>query len=144
MPSRFSVLAAVAALPVLFFGARPLHAGEAASGLDDVRGVEAFLDQFFREKMAERHVPGAVFVLVKDGRLSLAKGFGYADRERELPVVPDKTAFRVASVSKLFTATAVMQLHERGRLKLDEDVNHYLKKLCPPSLANLPVGGQTE
>ncbi len=139
MPSQFSVLAAVAALPVLFFGARPLHAGEAASGLDDVRGVEAFLDRFFREKMAERHVPGAVFVLVKDGRLTIAKGFGYADRERELPVVPDKTAFRVASVSKLFTATAVMQLHERGRLKLDEDVNHYLKAFQLPEPFATPV-----
>jgi CubicO group peptidase (beta-lactamase class C family) len=121
-----SLLTAVAALPFLLVQAPPLHAGDAAKGLDDVKGVEAFLEQFFREKMAERHVPGAVFVLVKDGRMTLAKGFGYADRERQLPIIPDRTAFRVASVSKVFTATAVMQLYERGQLKLDEDVNRYL------------------
>jgi CubicO group peptidase (beta-lactamase class C family) len=143
MRACFSVFAA-AALPFLLVPARPLHAGDTAKDLDDVKGVEAFLDQFFREKMAERHVPGAVFVLVKDGRRALAKGFGYADRERKLPVIPDQTPFRVASVSKLFTATAVMQLCERGRLKLDEDVNHYLRGFQlrnpfpkPVTLANL-------
>jgi CubicO group peptidase (beta-lactamase class C family) len=127
MSARYSILTAVAVLPLLLACPRPLYAGDAANGLDDLKGVEAFVDQFFREKMAERHVPGAVFVLVKDGRMTLARGFGYADRERKVPVVPDKTAFRVASVSKLFTATAVMQQYERGRLKLDEDVNHYLQ-----------------
>jgi CubicO group peptidase (beta-lactamase class C family) len=144
MPSRVNLLAAVAVLLFLLVPVGRLCAGEAAGDLDDVKGVEAFLDQFFGEKMAERHVPGAVFVLVKDGRITLAKGFGYADRERQLPVVPDQTAFRVASVSKLFTATAVMQLVERGRLRLDEDVNHYLHAFQlrepfpkPLTLANL-------
>jgi CubicO group peptidase (beta-lactamase class C family) len=126
MHARFNFLAVVAALAFLLLGGRPVQAGDAAKGLEDVGGLEEFLDQFFREKMAQRHIPGAVFVLVKDGRTTFAKGFGYADRERKAPVVPDQTVFRVASVSKLFTATAVMQLYERGRLKLDEDVNHYL------------------
>jgi CubicO group peptidase (beta-lactamase class C family) len=125
MRSRFGLCAALAILPLLV-PATPLHAGDPAKDLDDVKGVEGFLDQFFHEKMAERHVPGAVFVLVKDGHTIIAKGYGYADRESRLPVIPDKTTFRVASVSKLFTATAVMQQYERGRLKLDEDVNHYL------------------
>jgi CubicO group peptidase (beta-lactamase class C family) len=144
MPAGFCTLAAVAALPLLLVCARPLHASDAARDLDDVKGVEAFLDHFFEEKMAERHVPGAMFVLVKDGRMTLAKGFGYADRQRRIPVAPDKTAFRVASVSKLFTATAVMQQYERGRLKLDEDVNQYLQSFQlrnpfpkPVTLANL-------
>jgi CubicO group peptidase (beta-lactamase class C family) len=144
MSVRVNVLAALAALPFLLVQARPLHADGVAKDLNDLKGVEGFLDQFFREKMEERHVPGAVFVLVKDGRMAFAKGFGYADREHKLPVVPDKTTFRVASVSKLFTVTAVMQQYERGRLKLDEDVNHYLHALQlrepfpePVTLANL-------
>jgi CubicO group peptidase (beta-lactamase class C family) len=122
----------------------PLCAGDAARDLDDVKGVGAFVDQFFQEKMAQRHVPGAVFILVKDGRMTLTKGYGYADRERKIPVIPDKTVFRVASVSKPFTATAVMQLCERGRLRLDENVNHYLEAFQlsdafpkPVTLANL-------
>jgi CubicO group peptidase (beta-lactamase class C family) len=125
MLAPLRVLAVVAAILLLLPGGT-LYAGHATNDLDDVQGVEAFLDQFFREKMAERHVPGAVFVLVKDGRVTVVKGFGYANREAQLPVVPGQTAFRVASVSKLFTATAVMQLVERGQLRLDEDVNHYL------------------
>src|SRR5262249_23034690 len=144
MSSRFGVRAALAAIHLLLVQALPLYAGEPAKDLDDVKGLEAFLDQFFQEKMAERHVPGAVFVLVKDGRTTFAKGYGYADRERKLPVVPDKTAFRVASVSKLFTAPAVLQQYERGRLKLDDDVQHYLHGFQlrdpfpePVTLANL-------
>jgi CubicO group peptidase (beta-lactamase class C family) len=144
MPARFGVLTAVAALLFLLVPARPLHAGDAANDLDNIQEVEAFLDQFFQDKMTERHVPGAVFVLVKDGRTTLVKGFGYADQDRQIPVVPDQTAFRVASVSKLFTATAVLQLVERGQLRLDEDVNHYLHRFQlrnpfpkPVTLANL-------
>jgi CubicO group peptidase (beta-lactamase class C family) len=106
---------------------QPLHAGETVPGPENAAEVEKFVDQFFHEKMAERHVPGAVFVLVKDGRILLAKGYGYADLERKAPVIPDKTVFQVASVTKLFTATAVMQLCERGQLRLEDDVNRYLK-----------------
>jgi CubicO group peptidase (beta-lactamase class C family) len=143
VPPRFNSGKAAAILSLLLAcGSAPGR--DSNSGPDDSKEVEAFVDQFFQEKMAERHVPGAVFVLVKDGRVVLAKGFGYADRERQTPVVPDMTTFRVASVSKLFTATAVMQLVERGRLNLHEDVNHYLKVFQlrvpfprPVTLANL-------
>jgi CubicO group peptidase (beta-lactamase class C family) len=114
-------------------------AGDAARDLDDAKGVETFVDEFFREKMAERHIPGAVFVLVKDGRTILSKGFGYADHDRKLPVIPDKTAFRVASVSKLFTATAVMQQYERGKLRLNEDINHYLHAFQVPDPFPVPI-----
>jgi CubicO group peptidase (beta-lactamase class C family) len=144
MPARFGVLTALAIVPLFLICPRPLYASDAANDLDNIKGVEAFLDQFFQEKMAERHVPGAVFVLVKDGRMTFAKGFGYADLERKIPVVPDRTVFQVASVSKPFTATAVMQQYERGRLKLDENVNHYLHSFQlrnpfpkPVTLANL-------
>jgi CubicO group peptidase (beta-lactamase class C family) len=49
-----------------------------------------------------------------------------ANLEKKIPVEADKTLFRVASLSKLFTATAAMQLYERGQLDLDADVNKYL------------------
>jgi CubicO group peptidase (beta-lactamase class C family) len=144
MTFRSNLLAALTVLSLLLVRVRPAHAGDAAKDLDDVKGVEAFLDQFFQEKMAERHIPGAVVVLVKDGHTIIAKGYGYADRERQLPVVPDKTTFRIASVAKLFTATAVMQQYERGHLRLNDDVNHYLHGFQlrepfpePVTLANL-------
>ena len=94
----------------------------------DQKDLESFLDKFFAEQMPKYKVPGAVFVMVKDGKVFVAKGFGYADVEKKKPVDPDKTLFRAYSISKSFTATAVMQLVERGELKLDEDVNKYLKR----------------
>ncbi len=94
----------------------------------DRKEMETFLDKFFAEQMPKYQVPGAIFVLVKDGKVFFAKGFGYAAIGKKKTVDPDKTLFRAYSVSKSFTATAVMQLVERGKLKLDEDVNKYLKR----------------
>jgi CubicO group peptidase (beta-lactamase class C family) len=144
MPLRPGFTSAVTAAVLLLACARSGFAADTGPSVNDAKDLEAFADQFFQEKLAERHVPGAVFVVVKDGRIVFAKGFGYAERERQTPVIPDKTTFRVASVSKLFTATAVMQLVEQGRLSLNEDVNHYLKSFQlrepfprPVTLANL-------
>lgn len=96
-------------------------------GVKDPKELESFLDKFFAEQMPKHGVPGAMYVMVKDGKIFLSKGYGYADLEKKIPVVPDKTIIRAYSVSKSFTATAVMQLVESGKLKLDEDVNKYLK-----------------
>ena len=65
--------------------------------------------------------------IVHDQELVWARGFGLADEERTVPAAPD-TVYRIASISKLFTATAVMQLAERGLLSLDGDVNAYLSR----------------
>lgn len=101
-----------------------------ASGLgpNDPRELEAFIDGIFGVVMKEQHIPGAVFVYVKDGAIFLSKGYGCADVEKRTPVLPGRTLFRVASVSKLFTATAVMQLVEQGKLDLGADVNSYLTR----------------
>jgi len=84
----------------------------AASGPGDPEELEAFMDHFFAAQMAELNIPGAAIVVVKDGQIFLAKGYGYADLERQTPVDPARTAFRAGSVSKLFTWTAVMQMVE--------------------------------
>jgi len=95
-------------------------------GPTDPAELESFLDPIFAQQMEELAIPGAVFVLVKDGQILFAKGYGLADVEKGTPVVPDRTLFAVGSVTKLFTATAVMQLVERGSLDLQADVNQYL------------------
>src|SRR3954468_6161893 len=76
-------------------------------------------------------IRGAVVSVVKDGQVLFQKGYGYADVEEKKPVLPDQTLFRPGSVSKLFTATAVMQLVEQGKLDLDRDVNDYLDFALP-------------
>ncbi|HBB34213.1 MAG TPA: serine hydrolase [Cyanobacteria bacterium UBA8803] len=97
-----------------------------ALGLNDPQELKAFVDNFFNKEMSKTHVPGAVISVVKDGKLFFAKGYGYANLEKKILVEADKTLFRVASLSKVFTATAAMQLYERGQLDLDADVNKYL------------------
>ena len=68
--------------------------------------------------MQPRGVPGGALAVVKNGRLVYAQGYGLADRERKTPVAPE-SLFRIASISKPFTAVAVLQLVESGRLALD-------------------------
>jgi N-acyl-D-amino-acid deacylase len=76
--------------------------------------------------MRKHKPPGAALAVSYHGRLVYARGFGHADLENEQPVQP-AALFRIASVSKPFTAAAVMRLVEHGRLKLDERVFPILK-----------------
>ncbi|NET86367.1 MAG: serine hydrolase [Moorea sp. SIO1F2] len=96
--------------------------------LTKFQDIEEFSDNFFVNQMTENNIPGAVFTLVKDDNIIFSKGYGYANLEDKIPVIPNKTLFRVGSVSKLVTSTAVMQLVEQGKLKLHEDINQYLKE----------------
>jgi CubicO group peptidase (beta-lactamase class C family) len=93
--------------------------------------VEAFLDGFMPMQLERENIAGAVVLVVKDGRVFAAKGYGYSDAEKKLPVTVDATLFRPGSISKLFTWTAVMQLVEQGKLDLDKDINGYLDFKIP-------------
>ena len=92
---------------------------------------ETFLDALIPSQLQTRNIAGAVVAIVKDGQVLLQKGYGYADFEAKKPVIADQTLFRPGSISKLFTATAVMQLVEQGKLDLDHDVNEYLDFTIP-------------
>src|SRR5215510_2121543 len=87
---------------------------------------ETFLDALIPSQLRNRNIAGAVVSVVKDGQVLFEKGYGYSDVEEKKPVLPDQTLFRPGSISKLFTATAVMQLVEQGKLDLDRDVSDYL------------------
>lgn len=133
--------ALVALMPLLPCAAQPMKvlASPPHVGPTDPEELEVFLDEFFSRQMEISHIPGAVFVLVKAGEIFLAKGYGYANIEEGRPVVPDQTLFLPGSVGKLFTALAVMQLVERGKLDLDEDVNSYLDDFRLPDTYPKPV-----
>jgi CubicO group peptidase (beta-lactamase class C family) len=98
----------------------------AATTLDAAR-IARDIDPIFADAMATGEIPGAVFLLVQGHDVVLRKAYGYADPARKVPMDADRTAIHIGSVSKIFTATAVLQLVERGRLDLDTDVNRYLK-----------------
>src|ERR1051326_5173151 len=92
---------------------------------------ETFLDALIPSQLRNRNIAGAVVSVVKDGQVLFQKGYGYADVEGKKPVLADQTLFRPGSISKLFTATAVMQLVEQGKLDLGHDVNEYLEYEIP-------------
>jgi CubicO group peptidase (beta-lactamase class C family) len=96
---------------------------------DDLR---AWLDGFVPIAIQQGDIAGAVVVVVKNGETVAQVGYGYSDVAAGKPVDPEHTLFRVGSVSKLFTWTAVMQLVEQGKLDLDTDVNKYLDFQIPP------------
>jgi CubicO group peptidase (beta-lactamase class C family) len=102
-----------------------------ALGPADPAELEAFLDELIGSEMQENHIAGAAVSVAKDGELLLAKGYGYADVENGIPVDAEQTIFRIGSVTKLFTWTAVMQLVEQGKLDLDADINAYLDFRIP-------------
>jgi CubicO group peptidase (beta-lactamase class C family) len=87
---------------------------------------ETLLDALIPSQLQNRNIAGAVVSVVKDAKVLFQKGYGYADVEAKRPVLPDQTLFRPGSISKLFTATAVMQLVEQGKLDLDHDIDDYL------------------
>ncbi len=93
--------------------------------------VGAFLDGILPQQLAREDVAGVVVSVVKDGKVLFAKGYGYSDVEKKVPVSPDTTLFRPGSISKLFTWTSVMQLVEQGKLDLDRDINDYLDFKIP-------------
>jgi CubicO group peptidase (beta-lactamase class C family) len=93
--------------------------------------VDAWLDGYMPYALHTADIPGAVVVVVKDGKFVTSRGFGYANLEKRLPVDPERTLFRPGSVSKLVTWTAVMQQVEQKKLDLDTDVNQYLDFKIP-------------
>ncbi|HLK53148.1 MAG TPA: serine hydrolase domain-containing protein, partial [Candidatus Angelobacter sp.] len=96
-----------------------------------VDDVHAFLDGFVPMQLEREDIAGAVVLVVKDGAIFFAKGYGYSDVDKKMPVTVDATLFRPGSISKLFTWTAVMQLVEQGKLDLDRDINDYLDFKIP-------------
>lgn len=111
----------------------------ASQGPIDLKELEVFIDGIIASQLEAHDIPGATIAVVKDDELFFAKGYGYADLEKRRQVIANKTLFRVASISKLFTWTAVMQLVEQGKLDINTDVNKYLKEIQIPSTYPQPI-----
>lgn len=113
---------------------------EASSpSLEDPTNVEAFIDGVVIPAMASNGSPSGTVAILHNGELLFAKGYGYEDIEKQIPVDPFATLFRPGSVSKLFTWVAVMQQVELGKLDLDVDVNQYLKNFQIKDAFDQPI-----
>lgn len=88
-------------------------------------------DTFVTNLLTKHSIPGAALAITRNGQLIYARGFGFADAQRTVPVQPD-SIFRTASLSKLVTGVAVMKLSEQGRLDLDARAFALIPDLQPP------------
>ena len=83
------------------------------------------LESWIEAQMAYRRLPGISIGIIHDQELIYARGFGYSDINEQIPATPE-TIYRIASITKTFTATALMQLRDKGKLRLDDPIQKYL------------------
>lgn len=95
---------------------------------EKVRATTAAVEKTFKEYLESRHMPGFVYGVVLDGRLIYSGSFGYANLEQQIPA-NTKSLLRIASMSKSFTALAILQLRDAGKLNLDDPVSKYLPEM---------------
>ena len=98
----------------------------------DIEHLHSFMDSVIATSMDSLNVPGVLTVIMNRDSILYSKGNGYANIEEERPVTSESTIWRLASISKVVTATAVMQLVEKGELDLDTNINSYLENLTVP------------
>jgi len=130
-------------LAILVLLAATLLAGTSASthakttesqshpALSDPDSLRVIVDDIMAGFMDTLNIAGATVAVVKDGSLFFSGGYGLADVRRRVPVDPERTLFRIGSVTKPFTWIAVMQLRDAGKLDLDADINRYLDFTIP-------------
>ncbi len=97
---------------------------ELAIGAD----VTTAVDGIFADYALDSHLPGVVYGIVADGRLVYVRGIGVQDLESRRPVTPD-TLFRIASMTKAFTALTVLKLRDDGKLRLDALAESYVPEM---------------
>src|SRR5207253_5928413 len=95
------------------------------------------IDAYITQQMQARHIPGLALAVVEDGQVTLRKAYGIANLETDTPVKTG-SIFHVASVTKQFTAAAIMMLVEEGKVRLDDSIITYLNPV-PESWAKITV-----
>ena len=96
------------------------------SGPREAKEVEAFLDAFFAKHAIKQKAGSITVSVVQDGKVLSSKGYGSTDQTSKSPVDAGKTTYRIGSVSKVFTATAIMQLVDKGKISLQDNIEKYL------------------
>ena len=107
---------------------------------EEVASALRLLEAWIESQVAYRNLPGLSIAIVHDQDIVWSKGFGHADVEKKVPAAPT-TIYRIASISKLFTSVAILQLRDQGKLKLDDPVEKYLSwfKLRSTSPDSAPI-----
>ncbi len=122
--NRFCILAAAACAAVSIPQAAPAQERPAEAA----QALEPRLTAIFDRWMKDQHVPGMVYGVVRDGRLVIVRGLGVQEIEAKRPVTAD-TRFRIASMTKAFTALAILKLRDEGKVSLDAPAERYIREL---------------
>src|SRR5689334_5709722 len=123
---------AVACVSVAPLGADEIHPAPRFTRADRREAMaRAFpeIERYLAGRMASDHVPGLAFGIVIDGELAYGKGLGVRDTAAGAPVDLD-TAFRIASMTKSFTALSILKLRDEGRLSLEDPVSKHVPELA--------------
>jgi len=138
MPSTFRRAARTAALlAVLSFVAAPAGAQHVATGTDSLpAALSAKVRAAILDVMQRTHVPSAEVGIVRDGRIAYLAAFGEARLSPPMPATPDMH-YAVGSISKQFTAAAVMLLQQEGKLSIDDPVSRWYPELTRASEVTL-------
>jgi len=125
---------ALCALGAFALAQTPAHAAPAAPSTDKARAaaMDALLLHYFKPDH-----PGAAVLVQQNGTVLFSRGYGLASLELRVPVKAD-TVFHVASVSKQFTAAAILRLAEQGKLDIAAPVSRYLAD-TPPAWAGITI-----
>jgi CubicO group peptidase (beta-lactamase class C family) len=91
------------------------------------------IDKLLGERVKDESIPGAVALIVRNGKIAYYKAFGFSDVDRKTPLKRDDI-FRIASQSKAITALAVMMLWEEGKFLLDDPVSRYIPEFAHPKV----------
>lgn len=90
----------------------------------------AAVERYVKAELSRKHIPGLSVAILRDNRLLLSRGYGYANLEHRVKAT-DSTVYQLGSMTKQFTAAAVVMLSEQGRLGLDDPITKYLSEGAP-------------
>jgi CubicO group peptidase (beta-lactamase class C family) len=109
-------------LVVLVLALSPFASAQSSSEPSD--GNRDPVDDYIHAQMQQRQIPGLALLIVRDGKIARAQGYGFANVELKAPVRPE-TIFQSGSMGKQFTAAAVLMLVEQGKLSLDDPLTKF-------------------
>ncbi|CAF0982516.1 unnamed protein product [Rotaria sp. Silwood1] len=101
--------------------------------LEKIKNALPTIEKLFEKEFQTNHFPGLIYGLIVDGQLLNSHSFGYIDLERKIPITT-KSLFRIASMTKSFTAMAIIKLRDDGKLRLDDSIYQYVPELKTTNL----------
>jgi CubicO group peptidase (beta-lactamase class C family) len=115
------------------------YAKERSEEISKQDSLKNELDEFFLHTIEDQNFVALGGCIFKENKIFWEGYYGWANLEEKIPLTKENI-FHLASLSKVFTATALIQLYERGKLKLDDDINNYIKfKIRNPHFPEKPV-----